>query len=348
MLRLPDDSAELKDAIASSAERSGYVVDSTELRPGESTNSDAIISYIAEWGWDLATYLRSLQIVLLNRSGDLVGRATWRDSPMHGFRDAKVVAGGLMNQMLPKREMGASASQALPARSTPPLPTVLSYFDKEVLDDVDDWRDWWKDRPSSPYGRVKLSDAGKQGAGQVHAVSNSAQPSQSSSAPSLDAQLDEAILQAERDLVGVPPTVDGCPTTIRHLDQRLPVCPSNERLKKMRRLWLATDASFRKDISSGLSLKEIAIRTAQAARESEAALAQTERGQREAAASLGPIEDRIKGLREIPSRCSAAPDDAFGMNEQSYQQHVNLYMAAIANRAVSVIAACRARAGGIR
>jgi hypothetical protein len=157
-------------------------------------------------------------------------------------------------------------------------------------------------------------------------------------------QIDEAIRQAKVTRQGVPSTIDGCPTGLDHLADKLPVCRQNVQLMKLRELSLLTDASFRADLAAGLTLAQVATRTAQAARSFDATLPANEKAMLEAAAFDGVAQARVRALRDVPSRCDAAPANAYGMQEAAYQAYVASYIAAQVNRAVSAIAACRAGA----
>lgn len=64
---------------------------------------DAVVSYTDVWRWDMTTYMKSLSVRMFDaQSGDLLVVGEWSDSPMHGFRDAKLVMQGLVSEMLAK------------------------------------------------------------------------------------------------------------------------------------------------------------------------------------------------------------------------------------------------------
>lgn len=68
-----------------------------------SANSNAVISYVDVWKWDLMMYLNSISIRLFDgSSGDLLVTGEWRDSDLHGFRDAKLVVENVVHEMLQK------------------------------------------------------------------------------------------------------------------------------------------------------------------------------------------------------------------------------------------------------
>jgi hypothetical protein len=69
----------------------------------KSSGTDAVISYVDLWRWDLVMYLKSITVNLYDaETGDLLVTGRWADSPAHGFRDAKVVVNGLVSEMLSK------------------------------------------------------------------------------------------------------------------------------------------------------------------------------------------------------------------------------------------------------
>lgn len=69
----------------------------------KSPAADAIISYVDVWRWDLAMYLKSLNIRMYDaESGDLLVTGQWNDSPLHGFRDAKLTVETVVSDMFKK------------------------------------------------------------------------------------------------------------------------------------------------------------------------------------------------------------------------------------------------------
>lgn len=162
--------------------------------------------------------------------------------------------------------------------------------------------------------------------------------------PSAAPDIDESIRQAKAKLATRPKMIDGCPARIEHLAPELPVCPANEHLAKLRELILATDASFVDDQAAGYSLRQVATETAQAARQFDDALRSAELAMLEASADGDLARRRLGALKETPPRCDAGPRGSFGMGENAYQAYVNMFMLTKMNRAVSAIAACRARA----
>jgi hypothetical protein len=69
---------------------------------------DAVVSYVDVWRWDLVMYLQKLSVRIYDaESGDLLVTGNWSDSPLHGFRDAKLVVEGVVKEMLTKLRTAA-------------------------------------------------------------------------------------------------------------------------------------------------------------------------------------------------------------------------------------------------
>ena len=341
ILKLPDNSDKIGGPIANHLRGFGIRVDSEALEPGDTTTSDALISYSPVWAWDLVTYLYMLQINIIDSSsGKIISRANWTEAPFHSFRNPGRVATTLLDQMIPKSAVGAQidTSTIVGRRvQSPKLAVVLSQFD----DDLARWRECHK---AGSYTACKNPINGSGDAGIASARPESVM--QRTSPGSSDTpDIDRAIAQAKIARSSAPRQIDGCNTGIDHLRDRLPICRENEALMKMRELWLLSDASFKENIAAGATLAQIATEQARLAREFESSLVDAEAAMQSAAADGQLASRRITALKQIPSRCDAGPQDQFGMQEQAYQAYVNAYMAAQANRALSAIAACRARAG---
>lgn len=66
-------------------------------------NVDALVSYTDVWRWDLVMYLKRLTIRLHDaQTGQLIALGQWSDSPLHGFRDPKIVVEGLISDLVAK------------------------------------------------------------------------------------------------------------------------------------------------------------------------------------------------------------------------------------------------------
>ena len=86
----------------------------TPLQAGtrKSADADALISYVDVWRWDIVMYLRSLSVRLYDaQSGDLLVSGEWKDSPAHGFRDAKVVMDGLVTEVFAKLKAATKTAE---------------------------------------------------------------------------------------------------------------------------------------------------------------------------------------------------------------------------------------------
>lgn len=74
----------------------------------KSKDVDAVVSYVDVWRWDLVMYLQKLSVRIYDaESGDLLVTGNWSDSPLHGFRDAKLVVEGVVKEMLTKLRTAA-------------------------------------------------------------------------------------------------------------------------------------------------------------------------------------------------------------------------------------------------
>ncbi len=205
---------------------------------------------------------------------------------------------------------------------------------KELI--IDDWRTRAPSvNQASRNNRQASADSG------ASRSSGGTSSAAASGAPDIDA----AIAQAKAVRASTPKQIDGCNTGLEHLRDKLPICRDNVALMKMRELWLLSDASFKENLAAGATMAQIATEQARLAREFESNLQQNEAAMQSAAADGQRARRRVEALAETPSRCDAGPQDQFGMQEQAYQAYVNAYMAVLANRALSAIAACRARAG---
>jgi hypothetical protein len=99
-----DNSAQMNGNLEAALIKQGFAI-KAPLQAGtrKSIDADALISYVDVWRWDVAMYLRSLSVRLYDaESGDLLVSGEWKDSPMHGFRDAKVVMDGLVTEVFTK------------------------------------------------------------------------------------------------------------------------------------------------------------------------------------------------------------------------------------------------------
>jgi uncharacterized protein (DUF2235 family) len=67
----------------------------------KSSDADMIVSYTDQWRWDLAMYLRWVNIEMYESdTGNLLATARWQNSAFHGFQDYKTVVKGLVDEMM--------------------------------------------------------------------------------------------------------------------------------------------------------------------------------------------------------------------------------------------------------
>ncbi|OOG89751.1 hypothetical protein B0E41_00025 [Hydrogenophaga sp. A37] len=99
-----DNSPEMNKNLESALIKEGFSI-KVPLPTGtrRSAEADAVVSYADVWRWDLAMYLRSLTVRLYDaETGDLLASGDWKDSPLHGFRDSKLVVEGVVSEMFEK------------------------------------------------------------------------------------------------------------------------------------------------------------------------------------------------------------------------------------------------------
>lgn len=64
---------------------------------------DAIVSYVDVWRWDIVMYLQKLHVKVFDaKTGDLLVTGQWSDSPLHGFRNAKLTTQELIAEVFEK------------------------------------------------------------------------------------------------------------------------------------------------------------------------------------------------------------------------------------------------------
>lgn len=97
-------SAEMSTHLTAALQAQGLTVKpALPAGTSRSAEADALVSYVDVWRWDLVMYLKTLTVKVHDAaSGDLLAMGEWNDSPMHGFRDAKVVMNGLVAEVLGK------------------------------------------------------------------------------------------------------------------------------------------------------------------------------------------------------------------------------------------------------
>ncbi|MGV7206637.1 energy transducer TonB [Oxalobacteraceae bacterium A2-2] len=133
-----------------------------------------------------------------------------------------------------------------------------------------------------------------------------------------------------------------CPASLDYLAPKLPVCSGNANLIELRRIALATDVSFRADAAAGYALKDVALMAGESAKRFEDAMKENEEVMASVANSDELLRERLQSLRATPPQCDAQ-DNPATMGQSAYNAYVASYMGAMVNRAVSAIAACKAR-----
>lgn len=106
VVQMPEDgnSPEMTMHLTAALANEGVTVKG-QAAPGvqKAKDVDAVVSYIDFWRWDLAMYLHKLSIRIYDaESGDLLVMGNWSDSPLHGFRNAKLVVEGMVKDMMAK------------------------------------------------------------------------------------------------------------------------------------------------------------------------------------------------------------------------------------------------------
>jgi len=62
-----------------------------------------IARYADDWRWDLAMYLRSLDVMIYDRqTNTLLAQGSWKNSVFHGFHGSEKVVGGVVDNTLSK------------------------------------------------------------------------------------------------------------------------------------------------------------------------------------------------------------------------------------------------------
>lgn len=90
----------------------GVTVSSGLSRPSPS-KTDLIVTYDDSWHWDIAMYLRKLNVKFLDASGNILVTGDWENSALHGYPDAGEVTSGLVTEMMQKLKPLSSQRQTL-------------------------------------------------------------------------------------------------------------------------------------------------------------------------------------------------------------------------------------------
>ena len=66
-------------------------------------DTDIIVRYSDDWRWDMAMYLRSLDVQVYSVStGELVASGSWKNSALHGFHSEEGVVKDVIDQIFAK------------------------------------------------------------------------------------------------------------------------------------------------------------------------------------------------------------------------------------------------------
>ncbi|SEL51433.1 hypothetical protein SAMN05428989_1820 [Pseudoxanthomonas sp. GM95] len=69
--------------------------------------TDVVVRYTDNWRWDMAMYLRSLDIQVYNgASGTLVASGSWKNSALHGYHSGANVTKKVMDEVFAKLDAG--------------------------------------------------------------------------------------------------------------------------------------------------------------------------------------------------------------------------------------------------
>ena len=105
-----DGNSKVMDAhLRSALEKEGVQLKATAPAGAQKTKeADAVVSYIDVWRWDIIMYLRTLTVRMYDgETGDLLIIGNWADSPLHGFRDPKLVFESVVKDTLARLKSAA-------------------------------------------------------------------------------------------------------------------------------------------------------------------------------------------------------------------------------------------------
>lgn len=89
--------AYLKDALAKKGLRA-----QAGPMSGKPAGTDLQVTFVDRWHWDMAMYLRTLDVSVIDKSGREVATAAYRNSALHGFPDARKTSEELINLIYAK------------------------------------------------------------------------------------------------------------------------------------------------------------------------------------------------------------------------------------------------------
>jgi hypothetical protein len=75
---------------------------------------DLVVCYVDHWFWDLAMYLRSIDLNMFDaKTGNLLVQGHWQDSTFHGFRDPAGVLHEVIPDMLSKLKLTSTQDRPI-------------------------------------------------------------------------------------------------------------------------------------------------------------------------------------------------------------------------------------------
>ncbi|MBJ6979447.1 hypothetical protein [Luteimonas sp. MC1895] len=93
----------------------------------QSSEVDAIVSYVDVWRWDMVMYLHSLAVKIFDaRNGDLLVTGDWKNSAFHGFQDENRVISDVVAEMTAKLRTAMPAGASQTTAAAPPADDDLT------------------------------------------------------------------------------------------------------------------------------------------------------------------------------------------------------------------------------
>jgi hypothetical protein len=96
------DSADMDANLQKEFLRHGFLV-SIGPDNGATSGAELVARYTDAWKWDMAMYLRSLDVMVFDgKSNLLIASGSWRNSTMHGFHGSEKVVAKVVDDTLTK------------------------------------------------------------------------------------------------------------------------------------------------------------------------------------------------------------------------------------------------------
>jgi hypothetical protein len=96
------DSADMDANLQKEFLRHGFLV-SIGPDGGATSGAELVARYADAWKWDIAMYLRSLDVMVFDgKSNLLIASGTWKNSTMHGFHSSEKVVAKVVDDTLTK------------------------------------------------------------------------------------------------------------------------------------------------------------------------------------------------------------------------------------------------------